>query len=298
MASFKPCLGYTSDNTVVESEAVIVRQMFDRFAAGETVYGLTEWLNTTGMRPKQSDKWQRTSIRGILTNPRYAGRVVHRGEVIPAPGNWEPIITPSLFDTVQAILSDPRRRTNRVGTARKHLLSGIALCGVCGSRVRGTANAYVCPNHCVAKAPRQTEQIVEGAVRAVLAQVGSLALSGRSEDPALDARVSELRGRLASIESDYDAGLINGRRFAVATEKVQAELAEAERRRRGKTGQAATAAVLSAADPVAAFDASSLAIRRGVIETLMTIRLMKRERHSAGQFDPESVRIEWLSEAT
>jgi site-specific DNA recombinase len=295
MASFKPCYGYTSTNAVVESEAEVVRNLFERFALGESIYSLTEALNASEVHPKQSATWQRTSVRGILANPRYAARVVHHGAVVPRVGTWQAIIAPGLFDTVQAILSDPRRKTNRIGTARRHLLSGIALCGECGSPVRGQTYAYVCRNQCVTKTLATTDTIVLGAAHGRLAQLGTLDLSGTSNDPRLDALAVQLRGRLATIESDYDAGLIDGRRYAAANDKVQAELSAVDTQRRSMTGKAAAASVLSASDPVTAFESASLAIRRAVIAELMTVTILKRTAHSAGQFDPETVNIEWLS---
>lgn len=296
MASFKPCYGYTSTNSVVESEAAVVRDLFGRFALGENVSSLTEGLNASKVRPKQSTTWQRTSVRGILANPRYAARVVHHGAVAPTAGTWPAIIAPGLFDTVQAILSDPRRKTNRIGTARKHLLSGIAVCGECGAGVRGQAYAYVCRNHCVTKTLTTTDAIVLGATRGRLAQFGTLDLSGTSNDPRLDALAVELRGRLATIEADYDAGLIDGRRYAAANDKVQAELSAVDTQRRSTTGKAAAATVLSASDPVVAFESASLAIRRAVIAELMTVTILKRATTGGGQFDPETVRIDWVSD--
>jgi DNA invertase Pin-like site-specific DNA recombinase len=293
MASFKPCYGYTSTNVIVEAEAAVVRHLFERFALGETVYSLTQALKGTTSRPKQSAVWSRSSVRGILTNPRYAARVVHHGAVASTAGTWKAIIAPGLFDTVQAIMSDPRRITNRIGTARRHLLSGMALCGVCGSTVRGSGETYVCPNFCVTKALVKTDALVMGAARGRLAQLGTLDLSRTSNDPRLDALAVELRGRLATIEADYDAGLIDGRRYAAANDKVQAELLAVDTQRRSKTGKAAAATVLSASDPVEAFESGSLAIRRAVIGELMTITVLKRATHGGGQFDPETVRIEW-----
>lgn len=294
--SFKPGFGYTAHSEIVEPQAKIVRELFRRFAAGETVYGLTMWLNESGVKPMQSAEWSRTTVRDMLANPRYAARVVHRGQLVPVQGTWEPIVEPGLFDTVQAILNDPRRKTNHWGVARKHLLTGIARCGTCGETVRGSADAYVCTARCHSKARKHVDAHVLEVVRARLAMLGPLDLSGESHDPVLDARSMELRGRLATIESDYDAGHIDGRRYAAATEKVQAELVELDRRRRGSTGRAAAAEILGSADPVAAFDASTQASQRAVIQALITVTFMERTLKSSGVFDYDSVQIEWRSE--
>lgn len=101
-----------------------------------------------------------------------------------------------------------------------------------------------------------------------------------------------LRARLAAIESDYDAGDIDGRRFKIATEKVQSELDSAVREQaRHATGSGAASLLLSG-DPVAAFDASPLMIRRTVVDALCEVRIGRAPRGKKG-FDPESVRIVW-----
>lgn len=293
--SWKPCLGYTSRNEVIDAEAALVRLMFDRVAAGESIYGITAWLNEKStIKPKQSKsgQWSRTSVRGILTNPRYAARVVHQGEVLPTSGKWEAIVSDGVFDQVAAILADPRRKLNKGQTARKHLLSNIAKCGVCGKGVRGQGYAYVCPDRCQSKAIEYVDRIVLGVVAGRLAEIGDIPLN-TGADPELDKLAADLRGRLTAIEADYDAGFIDGRRFAVATEKVQAELEEVERQRRGRVGSAALASVLNVKDPVEAFNNAPLGVRRTVVEALLSVRLMAREKgHPSGVFDPETVKIE------
>jgi hypothetical protein len=44
---------------------------------------------------------------------------------------------------------------------------------------------------------------------------------------------------------------------------------------------------------VAAFDSASLAIRRAVIDELVSVTILKRQNHGGGQFDLESVKIDW-----
>lgn len=298
MSSFKPCLGYTSANAIVVDEADVVRQLFERFAAGDTIYGLRQWLSASQFTPKQSSQWSFTTVRDMLRNPRYAARVVHRGDVTPHRGSWEPIVSEALFDSVQAILDDPRRKTNRVGTERRHLLSGIAVCGVCGSRARGRNLAYFCPNGCVTKARATTDSIVIGVIEARLATVDLEPPRPRNDEPAIDTRVIELRARLQTIEGDYDSGLIDGRRYATSSEKVRAELLQAEKQRAVNVGRSALQSLTTNGDPVEAFRTAPLAVRRAVIDALLRVTLLKRDTHSAGAFDLDSVRLEWVSNET
>src|SRR5665647_3170094 len=82
---------------------------------------------------------------------------------------------------------------------------------------------------------------------------------------ALSAQIKGLRARLGTIEADYDAGLIDGRRFAVANEKVQAELTAAETIRARTAGGEGLGSVLASPDPAGAFTRAPLGTQRAVL---------------------------------
>lgn len=106
-----------------------MRSLFDRFTRGHTLYGISKTLEAEGVPTRNGNRWHPSSIRLILTNPKYPGRQSDKGEVINlAEGHqlgWEPLIDSATFDRMQAKLADPRRKTHREGTGRKHLESGI-----------------------------------------------------------------------------------------------------------------------------------------------------------------------------
>ncbi len=53
----------------------------------------------------------------------------------------------TLWLEVQRRLDDPARKSNRNGTDRKHLGSGLYRCGVCGQRVKVHHTRYRCAGH-------------------------------------------------------------------------------------------------------------------------------------------------------
>lgn len=162
--------GYDTKGEVVEREAKIIREIFGRFAAGDSLRGLARWLDETGAPTRHGGKWDSSSVRTILTNPRYAGRAIYQGKTTGKNGAWKALVDPTEFDLVQARLSDPRRRT-QVGTDRKHLGSGLYRCGVCGVRVRHwSGNRYRCPNACVNRSQGPVDGFVIAVMRARLAQ--------------------------------------------------------------------------------------------------------------------------------
>ena len=298
--------GYTMDGAVVEHEAAVVRQMFTLFHAGDSLRGIVAWLTAQGVPTRSGRAWSPSSVRTILTNPRYAGRVVYRGqypgEINGKMGAWPPLVEEWLFDAVQAKLSDPRRR-KQIGTHRKHLGSGLYLCGVCDQPVRSHTSSqpagqqlrYRCPEggH-VTRSAAPVDDLVLQAVRARLAKPdlkNLLAKPASKEARKAADEIRRLRGRLEQTWLDYDNDLIDGARYKTKTAKLQALLDAAEAAQARLMAGSEVAGTLTAPDPVAAFDQAPLGAQRAVITFLMTVRLdpAPRGRH----FSPESVRIDW-----
>jgi site-specific DNA recombinase len=287
--------GYTDGGLIVADEALVVRSMFTRFSAGDSLRGITVWLTEQGVETRHGKPWSPSSVRTILTNPRYAGRAIYCGKVTGKAGQWEAIVGEATFDAVQARLTDPRRIANRFGTDRKHIGSGLYLCGVCGGLVRShSGGRYRCPagGH-ITRMGASIDTFVRGVIRARLARpdvADLLAVPDSDAAKALTVQIKGLRARLATIEADYDADLIDGRRYAVATEKVQAELTRAETTRARTAGGEGLASVLTAQDPVAAFDSAPLGAQRAILAALATVTLLPAPR--GRKFDPETVRVE------
>jgi DNA invertase Pin-like site-specific DNA recombinase len=287
--------GYTINGEIVPEEADLVRSMFGRFVSGDSLHGITIWLADEGIGTRHGKPWLASSIRGMLMNPRYAGRAVYCGQATGQPGRWQPIVDGATFDSVQARLNDPRRITNRVGTERRHLGSGLYLCGICNGPVRSHGTRYRCPvgGH-ITRLRDSIDDLVVKVIRARLAQqdIADLLVEPNDEEAKrLADEIAKLRGRLQGIENDYDAGLIDGRRYAVASEKVQAQLTAAETGRARIAGGDGFSAVANAPDPVSAFDAAPLGTRRAVVDALASITLQPASR--GYKFDPRTVEITW-----
>jgi site-specific DNA recombinase len=137
----------------------------------------------------------------------------------------------------------------------------------------------MCPDGHLERLGVRIDEFVVTVIRERLRRpdVADLLTASESEDVRrAAAEIRRLRARLAMIEADYDADMIDGRRFKVATEKVTAELtaAEAAQARVAAGGPSALGPLL-AADPVAAFDAAPLGIQQAVIRFFMVVRVMK-----------------------
>lgn len=294
--------GYTINGNLIEDEAAVVRGVFDRFLAGDTLKAIARGLQDASVPTRRGGKWNPSSVSSILRNARYAGRSVYKGQDVGA-ATWPAIVQEAQFAAVQARLNDPRRTVNRQDTARKHVGSGVYRCD-CGLPVRSSSglgaglHRYTCREACFYRSGTPVDDYVLRVIRGRLARPD---LADLLVKPADEAALKELRDerndldhRLSVIESDYDEGLIDGRRYATAVEKARARIVEVQRRQAALVSRGSTATVHGAPDPVAALDAAPLAIRQRLIDALAVITLHKGV-HGSRAFRPESVTIDWRS---
>ena len=133
---------------MVFQEAEAIRELFRRYASGSTTLSqLASWLNECGFRtrnmhrPKGDDGngggvadpklFTVASVRGILHNPFYAGKIKHRGQVLP--GVHEALVSEELFDVVQVATkrNSGRSETLQPRPEREYLLKGLIRCAHC-----------------------------------------------------------------------------------------------------------------------------------------------------------------------
>ncbi|HEV2121149.1 MAG TPA: recombinase family protein, partial [Chloroflexota bacterium] len=156
----RPAFGYqwNADHTAYEpdpSTAPVLRRIFALLAGGETLRGTANRLNAEGIVPPSGQlPWRATLIHYIATNPRYIGQAIGWRTVeirdkqtgkrnnLPRPeaeqillpeGTIPALVTPELFEAVQARLRLNQRaatRNNRNPEASL-LRGGYVLCGYC-----------------------------------------------------------------------------------------------------------------------------------------------------------------------
>jgi DNA invertase Pin-like site-specific DNA recombinase len=120
-------LGYdVKDRKLVinQTEAAVVRKIFERFAREDSVTTIVRDLTVEGFRNKYGQSLDKGRIYKLLNNRVYVGDAVHKGT--PYPGEHEAIISNDLWDRVQAILSEsPRVRAGRNRAQTPALLRGL-----------------------------------------------------------------------------------------------------------------------------------------------------------------------------
>ena len=129
-----------------QDEGPAVQEMFRHYATETvTTSGIAKWLNEQGFRTRNKHQlpdgngnkvvggrqFTVASVRGILHNPFFTGRVKHKDKVLP--GLHEALISTELFDTVQAAMkrNSGRSETLKARPEREYLLKGIIHCAHC-----------------------------------------------------------------------------------------------------------------------------------------------------------------------
>ena len=139
-----------------QGEAELIPQMFEMYASGKnSLREVQRWLNANLVEKQKS----RRGIDQILQSRVYLGEVpygryvdseFHARPETPAwsPGKHQALVELDVFDRVQRILQSNKRSygkgskgvpgPSRGGPNARYLFTGLAYCGVCGSRFIGS----------------------------------------------------------------------------------------------------------------------------------------------------------------
>lgn len=158
-----------------EETAPIVRMIFERFIAGESIIGITKDLNEMGVpNPSMYKKlkgfnykhpsgrsndglWPDSSVRRILQNQMYIGNMVQgknttisykikqcrsipKEDWIIVEGTHEPIIDKETFDSAQALFNKHIRKSPN--KREVDLFSGLMRCSDCGRAMNKKTNIH------------------------------------------------------------------------------------------------------------------------------------------------------------
>lgn len=148
-------------------EADVVRLVYDLYTKGEQqadgtykrlgAYLICQRLNALKIKPRKSETWSTASVRHILTNPVYIGKLrwkrragvkrIIAGEItvgrprtpladcIVVDGLHEPIITEAAWDLARHFTQQNPPNPVPPHRSIKNPLSGIVYCGKCGRRM-------------------------------------------------------------------------------------------------------------------------------------------------------------------
>ncbi|MCL2702861.1 MAG: recombinase family protein [Defluviitaleaceae bacterium] len=169
LANFVSSYGYDRDigdkiQKINPEEAKIVREIYAMYTDGNMSYNaIAKNLNHRGIKPKLGGIWGNVSVRAVLRNPNYIGKVRYamddKERYFEAEGKHEPIISKELFYQVQKKMEKLKGKTLTKRPKEDNYFSGTIFCGICGAKLRthgeyktykngekGINGNYACPN--------------------------------------------------------------------------------------------------------------------------------------------------------
>lgn len=293
----------------------VVQELARRVLAGEAMYSLTNELNARGVPSPETVRmrrlgdtesswlWRPDQVRDVILSPAAAGKRVHQGRVLDGvTASWDPIISAEEHALLVEKLRDPSRRS-WIDASIKHLLAGIARCGVCGSPMRRTINRKRYGNYscwggkgtgCVSRKQEWLDTYVTDVLIERLSQPDALDVFAADEgDDVQRAQrtLAALRAELSELQAAKKASRISLASFLELEPDLLAKIDEAQRRAI-PVAVPPLLANLAGPDVRKRWTALSLPQQREAVRVLCTV-YVHRARQGARTFDPATVTIEW-----
>lgn len=262
-----PPLGYrlTPDKyyEIDPETAPIAKLIFEKYASGETLFSIVDYLNEQGYKTSRGKPYGRSSLDRILKNEKYIGTYVYKDirdeDAIPA------LIDRNVFDKVQELLKMNKRKPSSKWHYADYLLTGRLFCGHCGAHMVGRAGHshtgtkygyYYCngqiKHECDKKPVRQEwiEELVMNEVIRILDDDNVMEFiaeqtwqyylkqdEDNTETAALQAELASVEKTIRNLVKSIEAGIINdmiktrmdeleGQRTAIKTALAEKELAK------------------------------------------------------------------------
>lgn len=140
---------------IIESEAIIVKRIFELATNGMGTTNIAKNINDLGVKPRKSDRWTPAIVRTILKNITYCGYIkwnerkevltYKNGDIVKTrplnknfdiyPGKHPALVTKEIFDKVQENMK--LNSSDKVPKNKKlqNPLSGLIICKKCGRKM-------------------------------------------------------------------------------------------------------------------------------------------------------------------
>lgn len=215
-----PDLGYRVDEErhfhVDREGAAIVREIFERYASGETVADITKDLNARKIKTSHGKEFNKNSLHRLLRNRRYIGYYIYKDT--EKPGGMPRIIDDELFSRVQHILDRNKKAPARSRGKQEYLLTTKLFCGYCREMMTGYGGKgksgkayyyYACNNFKRHKCAKKT--------------VGKQAIEDRvvleCRKLLTESNIKKIASEVAAAcEADYDSSAV--RRLKIALQEA------------------------------------------------------------------------------
>lgn len=302
--------GYLPDRvTVDQAEADLIREAARRVVDGDTVRSIVADWNRRAIPAAKGGRWTQTSLRRVLTAPRVAGMRGLGRDTIVAKAVWEPILDEMTWRRVRLIVLDPDRRVNG-GFGTRYLLTGLAVCGLCGHRLIARPHSQRKPCYCCTSDPGRggcgrirvsslhlDDEVAARVVAAYNDNVLLETIRGQSvpgNDEELLARVADDEATLDQLARDLANKLLTRSEWLAARQVIERRIGSVRRllvRRSADTVADRWAG--HGVDLAAAWGTLNVEQRRAAIAAIVEEIRVNPATPGRGRFEPSRVRILW-----
>ena len=300
-------------------EGPVIREIVDRFLAGESILSITRRLNDGEVPPLHGGIWHTNTVRQTLASPRIAGLRSYAPRLkgvtesifrdVIGPARWPGIITVEEYGQVISLLKHPARKTTREG---QNLLSGIATCARCGAGLVIASNAtspdgrprrrYVCK-----KVPGMAERgglsVEQHALDALVTEAVIRRLAATPVPPAsgtvngaLFQAVAVAQERLDALARELGSGGLGPREYRIARDAARVKAEQAERALARATSSRVTSGLpLGDEAALRALWAERLTMgqQRAIIKALIEALVIHPAKGPSRSLDPGRVDLRW-----
>ena len=301
---------------LMQSEVRLLHEAAKRLLEGEAAHSIAaDWTRRKVKTTTGRTRWHGERLRLILLDSRMVGKRAYGGKLYKMRG-VKPIFDEAEWERVCDAI---KKRTHRSGPTEVHLLSNIALCGICNrhltsSKPQQWKDAYVCKkrghdrNSCgkVSVLAEHADAVVSEKVIAFMAdheRVNALFREYAAKGPELDAiqareveLVSSKRRLVQALNPPPGVPSLETEDYYEQVAFIEEERQQLRRRMAVTREAAFLAEILGFEDAEKEWATRSMAWKRKVL-SLVTKRIVVEPRGKASAipgvniFDPERVRV-------
>ncbi len=309
--------GYSADCSAIrEDEAAEYHGMVAKMISGWSFNRVAIELNSRGVLTSQGKTWNALKVNNLLSHKRYIGIREHHGAEYQA--QWPAIITKEEFAEMRLAIKQHAAQYKQLGPARRNLLTGFVVCGLCGSKLssmqrENKVRRYSCRgcwkiNRIVEPVDYLvTESILYRLDTDNLAELLASEVSNDNEMKVLvDLRTQHVN-KLAALADDYTDELLTRSEYARASQTIKTRLAEVENQISAQTRCTSAGSMIPIGETVrSAWEKNDLRWRRQLVALLIdkvvinpspgVSNMRKCDRFEGKwRFDPANVEIRWLA---
>ena len=231
---------------IVPEQAEIVKLIFNRRIQGIGSRAIAAELNSMGVEPMKSQLWERASVKKILENPVYMGKIhwnSKRDGDILCDGRHEAIISEDVFYRVQKLIENHPLAHVNTGSQLLNYYSGVLYCKNCGHQLirrfvksSGKAHMLCRYNSCRGLTVSSTMDSVDNALKEALeikiAKLEYIEKQGKEDTPPvpdkrpiIESELTKLKNQKAKIYDLLEQGIYSTddflERSAAVAEKIK-----------------------------------------------------------------------------